>query len=127
MPKLSIYPAIGAARIGNSEEFFVASENPGIPSRWNPKTRKFDNFKDGNKNILRQAAPFRIFLSDDGGGPPKEVKLSNGFKIQWTIHVANRKASFFSFNGQSGARTKTLAPYVGRELPNRAAADIEKP
>src|SRR5438876_9502371 len=99
MSKLSIYPAIGAARVGNSDQFFVASENPGIPSNWDPTTRRFKQFKDADKKILRQAAPFRIFLSD-GSGTPKEIKLSDGFKIQWMIHVANRKASFFSFNGQ---------------------------
>lgn len=126
MPKLSIYPAIGAARIGNSEQFFVASENPGIPSNWDPATHRFKQFKDANKKILRQAAPFRIFLMDDTGNPVKEIKRSDGFKIKWTIRVANRKASFFAFNGQSGARTATQAPYVGRELPNRAPTDIEK-
>jgi hypothetical protein len=54
------------------------------------------------------------------------VTLAAGFKIQWTIHVANRKAAFFSFNGQSGARTKTQAPYVGRERPARAPEETEK-
>src|SRR6266545_7317242 len=127
MPRLSIYPAIGVARVGNSEQFFVATEIPGIPCNWDPTARRFKQFKDGDKKILRQAAPFRVFIMDDSGNPIKEVKRSEGFKIKWTIHVANRKASFFCFNGQSGARTNTQGPYVERELPSRNPNDIEKP
>ncbi|HEV2349311.1 MAG TPA: LodA/GoxA family CTQ-dependent oxidase [Terriglobia bacterium] len=124
MAKLRIYPAIGVARVGNSKQSFIGPENPGIPANWDSNTRKFKRFKDDDGRILRQAARFRIFEFDEGGNPLKELTLADGFKIEWRIHVANRKASFFSFNGQSGARTGEKPPYVDRE--QRPANDIEK-
>jgi hypothetical protein len=125
MPKLSIYPAIGVARIGNSQNFVPATEWPGVPCNWDPASQRFRSFKDPDGKILRQAAPFRVFLMDDAGNPIKEIKLSDGFKIKWTINVANKKASFFTFNGQSGARNGDVGPYVNRD--KRAPTDVEKP
>jgi len=127
MPKLSIYPAIGVARVGNSQVSFVATESPGVPCNWDPVSQRFKHFKDTDRTIFRQAAPFHIFLMDDAGNPQKEIKLPDGFKIKWTVHVANRKASFFTYNGQSGVRTAEAGPYVNREVPNKAPTDIEKP
>jgi hypothetical protein len=105
MPSLRIHPSIGVARIGNSEQFFIGPESPGIPGNWDSDAQKFKAFKDTQGKILRQAARFRIFQFDDAGNPLKEVTLGDGVKIEWRVHVANRKASFFTFNGLSGAET----------------------
>jgi L-Lysine epsilon oxidase N-terminal/L-lysine epsilon oxidase C-terminal domain len=113
MPNLRIYPAVGVARIGNSAEFFVGPEIPGIPGNWDSDNNVFKKFKDAEGKVLRQAARFRIFEFDDGGNPVKEVTLTDGVKIEWRVHVANRKASFFSFHGQSGAETNP--PYTDRD------------
>jgi L-Lysine epsilon oxidase N-terminal/L-lysine epsilon oxidase C-terminal domain len=112
MPSLRIHPAIGVARIGNSDEFFIGPEIPGIPGNWDSKASAFGPFRDQSGRILRQAARFRIFQFDDDGNPQREVTLSDGVRIAWHVHVANRKASFFTFNGQSGAETDP--PYSGR-------------
>jgi len=114
MANLKIYPAIGVARVGDSNDFFIGSENPGIPANWDPAARKFKPFKDQGKKVLRQAARFRIFDFDNDGNPTREITLADGFGIEWRVHVANRKASFFSFDGQSGARTPSKAPYEDR-------------
>src|SRR5881392_3455819 len=123
MPSLRIHPSIGVALVGNSDEFYIGPENPGIPGNWDPDAQKFKPFKDAQGKILRQAARFRIFQFDDAGNPLKEITLADGVKIEWRVHVANRKASFFSFNGLSGAETDP--PYVNRV--GRPADDIEKP
>jgi hypothetical protein len=122
MPSLRIHPSIGVARIGNSEQFFIGPENPGVPGNWDPDGQKFKAFKDAQGKILRQAARFRIFQFDDAGNPLKEVTLADGVKIEWRVHVANRKASFFSFNGLSGAETDP--PYTNRA--SRPGDSIEK-
>jgi len=122
MASLRIHPAIGVARVGNSEEFFVGPENPGVPANWDSGTRKFKAFKDAQGRILRQAARFRIFQFDDGGNPVKELTLADGVTIEWRVHVANRKAAFFTFNGQRGAETDP--PYTDRA--NQPADAIEK-
>lgn len=122
MAELRIHPAIGVARIGNSDSFFIGPEEPGIPGNWDPSNAKFKPFRDGQGRILRQAARFRVFQFDDAGNPVKELTVADGIKIEWRVHVANRKASFFSFNGQSGA---TNPPYVDRaKRPDDA---VEKP
>src|SRR5947209_13874026 len=105
MTSLRVHPAIGVARVGNSDEFFVGPEQPGVPANWDHDSRRFKLFKDANGKILRQAARFRIFEFDDAGNPLREITLADGVKIEWRVHVANRKASFFTFNGQSGAET----------------------
>jgi hypothetical protein len=125
MSKLKIFPSIGVARIGNSSEFYIGPEQPGIPSNWDPSVRKFKRFKDRENKILRQAARFRIFEFDEAGNPTRELTLGDGVKIEWRVHVANRKASFFSFNAQNGARRNGKPPYADRVDASPNA--IEKP
>ena len=116
MPSLRIHPAIGVARLGNSQQSFVGPEEPGIPGNWDSGAQRFRAFRDEAGKILRQAARFRIFQFDDTGNAVKEITLADGVKITWTVHVANRKASFFTFNGQSGAETDP--PYTRRAARN---------
>lgn len=121
MATFKIHPAIGVARVGNSPEFFIGPEHPDVPANWDETSRKSRAFKDKEGRILRQAARFRIFEEDDQGNA-KEVTTASGAKIVWKVHIANRKAPFFTFNGQSGAETNP--PYVGRQ--ERPADAIEK-
>src|SRR6266404_4456820 len=123
MADLRIQPAIGVARVGNSEHFFIGPENPGVPANWDKDNTKFKAFKDAEGKVLRQGARFYVFQFDDSGNPVRELTLGDGIKIEWRVHVANRKASFFSFNGQSGAETDP--PYADRA--NRPDDAIEKP
>jgi hypothetical protein len=113
MPNLRIHPTVGVARIGNSPEFFVGPEIPGIPGNWDSDNNVFRKFKDADGKVPRQAARFRLFQFDGAGNPVREVTLADGVKIEWRVHVANRKASFFSFHGQSGAETNP--PYTDRD------------
>jgi len=126
MANLKIYPPIGVARIGNSQGFYVGPEIPGIPANWDSDAKRFKPFKDNDHKILRQAARFRVFDIDDAGNPRQEINLANGFRIEWRVNVANRKASFFSFNGQSGARDGDAPPYVNRMPEKRTADSVEK-
>jgi len=125
MPRrFRIHPSIGVARVGNApEEHFIGPESPGTPANWDGSA--FSSFRDGEGRIKRQAARFRIFAyEEDAQGrlsAPAEVSVGGDIvDIEWRVHVANRKASFFTFNGQSGAPDA----YVGRS--NRPAADPEK-
>ena len=122
MANLRIHPAIGVARVGNSDQFFVGPEQPGIPANWDSGNKIFKPFKDAQGKVLRQAVRFRIFEFDDLGNPLKEITLADGVKIEWRVHVANRKASFFTFHGLSGAETNP--PYTSRQ--GRPADSIER-
>jgi hypothetical protein len=108
MPRhFRIHPAIGVARMGNSPKFYLASETPGLPANSDDGTN-FRAFRDEQGQILRQGVRFRVFEYDAGPdgslSNPREIAVGNDVgDIEWRVHIANRKASFFSFYGLSGA------------------------
>ena len=90
----------------------------------NPAASK--SFKlDGR--VRPQAARFRIFEYEKGADgkfhPKGEVTLGDGrtTKITWTVHLANRKASFCQFRGQEGALASPLfSKYSAKQMRNPA-------
>lgn len=106
--KYRIHPAIGVARLGNSPEHFIGPETSGVPPNWNDATQSFNSFRDSQGRILRQGTRFRVFKYDldapDAPFTTAEVTIGGDIVgIEWRVHLANRKASFFSFYGQFGA------------------------
>ena len=90
---IKIHPAIGIARIGNSRtEFFIGPEKPGVHTR--PK----GGYKDAQGRVKRQAARFRLFGYDQKGKLVKEITRADA-TIEWTVHLANRKAAWKEFDG----------------------------
>jgi hypothetical protein len=86
--RAAIHPAIGIARVGNSEEFFIGPEVV-APLQSGPS-------KDERGALKRQAARFRIY----GYNAAEEVVgelTSNDAEITWTVHVANKKAAWYQF------------------------------
>jgi L-Lysine epsilon oxidase N-terminal/L-lysine epsilon oxidase C-terminal domain len=118
-----IHPAIGIARVGNSEEFYIAPETaaglplPGQPENpargglpINPDTGATITSKDLRDALgafKRQAARFRIFQypNDNLGSYPTgrgtEIQIGSTInektvkEIIWTVHVANKKANTY--------------------------------
>ncbi|HEV8486051.1 MAG TPA: LodA/GoxA family CTQ-dependent oxidase [Blastocatellia bacterium] len=84
-----IHPAIGVARLGNSPEFFFGPEEPGV---WTPPPG--GTYKDASCRVKKQAARFRLFAFD-GTTFVKELKAGDPdvAKIEWTVHLVNRKAA----------------------------------
>ena len=121
--RFRVHPAIGVARMGDAPDvFFIGPEEPGVPGNWNRNTNEFDSFRDDQGRIKRQAARFRVFEYPQDGSSPKEVLIGtdNLVNIEWRVHVANKKASFFTFDGQHGAEDG----YVARAA--RPANDPQK-
>src|SRR5215211_212018 len=86
-----IHPAIGIARIGNSEqEYFIGPEVP------YPIPDPEGGYKDASGALKRQAARFRIYGYDKCGNIVAELNSDNA-EIEWTVHVANKKASWYKF------------------------------
>ena len=88
---ISIYPPVGIARIGNSQEYFLASDIPGQA----PKPT--DGFKDKDGKVKKQVARFRIYAFDSSGKVIKEITAKEA-KIEWRVHVANIKSAWYDFN-----------------------------
>lgn len=107
-PHYKIHPAIGIARIGNApaDTFFIGPEIPGRPAE--PAGTAGPEFKDKAGRIKPQAARFRIWeYSDNGKGkyePGREISADTRDVewIEWTVHLANKKAAFFLFRGLQG-------------------------
>jgi hypothetical protein len=129
-PVFRIHPAIGFARVGNSDDYLLAPETvPGLPAAEGSETVgglpirpgtesgtiTSRDLRDGNGALKRQGARFRIFqyAAADAAvypcGKGTEVRLGSviGGKrvvdIVWTAHLANKKANAYVFNGDLGA------------------------
>ena len=118
-----IFPAIGIARVGNSEQFYLAPETPGglpIPLKMNGNKVKLPieeagtnfqktDFRDSDGKMRRQAVRFRIYhYNKENDKNPTEVKLNETIdkktvkKITWEVRIANKKASWYEFQTKNG-------------------------
>jgi hypothetical protein len=108
-----IHPAIGIARVGNadSDQFFIGPERPGRPASGDSRcgtTVPPYKADQGNEKIKPQAARFRVWeyvKNADGKYEAKREVDLNQYdvrRITWTVHLANRKASFHFFEGRKG-------------------------
>lgn len=88
---VSIYPPIGIARIGNSPEYFLASEVPGI------EPDPSNGYKDAEGRIKKQAVKFKVYAFDKEGAVLGEI-TNEVAKINWHVHVANLKPAWYMFN-----------------------------
>lgn len=130
-PTFKIHPAVGVARVGDSPEpGFIGPEQPGVPANWNFDTASFNKFKDDQGRIKRQGARFRIFKYDEAGNVVGEVLPGQDgvVSIEWTVHVANHKASFYEFSGPDGEDGDyTDHPFRNASVPldQRGTLDID--
>ncbi|KAI0825347.1 hypothetical protein BC628DRAFT_1410386 [Trametes gibbosa] len=113
--RVEIFPPIGIARVGNSGalpdgepdpkgkiEFFYGPEVPGLTDA------PVEQFRDNFGNIKRQAARFRVYAYDDEDKLLGEINSSQGYKLTWSVHVANKKAAYYCSGGILRARNTNL-------------------
>ena len=90
--RAAIHPGIGIARVGNS----TATGKDGYyigPEVIEPTP---EPIRDASGAIKRQAARFRIYGYNAAGEVVQELN-SNNANIEWTVHLANRKAQWYKF------------------------------
>ncbi len=120
----SIHPAIGIARVGDSElyeddgrtpkqeSYFLGPEDPATtfePGPYNASDEGRGNYRDSRGAVRRQAARFRVYEKevDDFGRVVRVKELTSAdAQITWTVSVANKKGS-----------GKRFPPYYLDELP----------
>ncbi len=100
-----IFPSIGIARVGDSEEKFFYG--PEFSPEVSPNTAD-RCYRDASGKIKRQAARFRIYGFNDEGRVVREITAREA-AITWTVHVANKKAAWFEFKGTQKARQQFSA------------------
>jgi hypothetical protein len=102
-----IFPAIGIARVGNApESFYICPEHAGgLPILPDEPARPFSasDFRDSEGRLRRQAARFRIWRRAPGA-EFEEITLDTKDvrEIRWTVHLANKKASWYRFQTSKG-------------------------
>jgi hypothetical protein len=88
-----IHPAIGVARIGNSLQDTGYFIGPEIPHPCGPPP---GGYRDSFGALKRQAARFRIYGYDVNGKVVAELTSSDA-EVAWTVHVANKKSSWYQY------------------------------
>lgn len=142
MPKtqlqLRVHPAIGFARLGDSESFYLAPETSaglpqpdsetsgGLPIRpgTEAETITSADLRDSAGRLKRQAQRFRIFAYPDdgpdrypnGGGVELKIGSKVGARkvvdIAWTVHLANKKAAAYLVDPTLGPKA-----YAAGQVP----------
>jgi L-lysine 6-oxidase len=109
MTTYRLSPSIGTARLGNSPtELYLAPERiGGLPfeadANGNATGQAFSSFKDAEGRVKRQAQPFRIMRSEDGESFEEVTLETSGVTaIEWTVHLANKKAAWYLFSELKG-------------------------
>ena len=100
-----IHPAIGFARVGNSPDAWYLEPTTvgGLPTELDQdgKEQPVTKFKQAGQ-VKRQAARFRVYRHQEGHAPV-EVAAGNGLRsVKWTVHVANKKAAWYTFQELQG-------------------------
>jgi hypothetical protein len=88
---VAIYPPLGIARIGNSSEYYLASDVPGIVDK------PIGGYKDGMGKVKKQVARFRVYGFNENGEVVREITAQEA-TIDWRVHVANVKSAWYEFN-----------------------------
>lgn len=124
---LSIHPSVGVARLGNSTTEICLSPDTigGLPFDADNNGNSLGpitSFKDAAGLIKRQGQPFKI-LSDTG----EEITLDtpNVASIEWTVHLANKKAAWYQYSelqgnllyGQENSYENQRIPFRNPDVP----------
>jgi hypothetical protein len=87
-----IYPSIGVARVGNSDEFFIG------PEVTQPEPLPPGSYRDKEKRLKRQAARFRVYGCNARGEIIRELCGGDpGVEVEWQVELANKKSAWFGF------------------------------
>ena len=142
-----VHPAIGIARVGNSDEYYLAPETMagmptggggsltgGLPIRAGTESDPITStdLRDKYGRLKRQAARFRVFQyaaqeqESYPNGTGTEVTIGSvvgGRRVDdiiWTVHVANKKANSYVLNDDLGIHVYEPAHAAELELRNAA-------
>lgn len=89
--RAAIHPAIGIARVGNSETGFYIG-----PQVADPAPMPVGFYRDATGALKREAAQFRIYGYNAAGEVVREL-TSDWADITWSAHVVNRKAAWYQW------------------------------
>ena len=89
--RAAIHPAIGIARVGNSEQAYYIG-----PQVTEPPPQAPGFYRDSSGALKREAAEFRIYGYNQAGEVVGELTADSA-DLTWSVHVANRKAEWYQW------------------------------
>jgi hypothetical protein len=113
-----IHPAIGIARVGGSDCYFIGpeiSDVAGSPG----ESGAYGRFKDNEGRLKRQAARFRVYGYDERGKVVGEIEAGPSIEITWSVHVANKKAAWYDFGFPLDLFDPNSANWLSQLSPRR--------
>lgn len=101
---IRIHPGIGIARLGDSDEFYIGPEAPGVvvdPGGSNGPGPNGGTYRDSGARLKRQAQRYRVYAYDAHHKVVAELTSDSDLvqSIRWRVHVRNMKAANFAFQG----------------------------
>lgn len=138
-----IHPAIGIARVGNSDEYYLAPESAaglpqpgggpqtgGLPIKAGTESQTItdQDIRDAQGRFKKQAARFRIYHYPEGAptypsGQGTELTLGSVVggrtvtDIVWTVHLANKKANCYVLPEPATKGTEIIDFYQDCKTP----------
>lgn len=99
-----IHPAIGIARVGDSEEIYIEPQiEAGLPELLGGGEFKSHDFRSADGKLRRQGARFQVYrYDDDDQGRPVQPGSAGVAGVEWTVHLANKKAIWYEFQTNLG-------------------------
>lgn len=125
--ELKISPSIGVARLGNSAKQFCISpdEIGGLPyesDQYGNILGPIKKFKDDENQVRRQGQLFKIL---NANGEELTAKSPNVASMEWTAHLANKKAAWYQYSELEGNLLYgTNNSYKNRDVKFRNASKI---
>ena len=116
--RAAIYPGIGIARVGDSKDGYFIGPEVRFPGPLVP-----DSFKDASGALKRQAARFRIYGMNDAGEVVAQLDSSNA-DVTWNVHVANKKAAWYTFDRAMDIPEATPCPRRNRAFVGAARKQL---
>jgi hypothetical protein len=101
---IRIHPGIGIARLGDSDEFYIGPEAPGIvvdPGGSDGPGPDGGTYRDSGARLKRQAQRYRVYAYDANDKVIAELTSDSGLvqSVNWRVHVRNMKAANYAFQG----------------------------
>lgn len=125
---LHIHPSVGVARIGNSPDQICLSPVTigGLPFEadfYGNPMGPVVKFKDNIGLVKRQGQPFAIY---DANGAELTLQSPNVKSINWTVHLANKKAAWYQYSELKGNLLYgTANSYTNQHVPFRNSSKPE--
>lgn len=101
---IRIHPGIGIARLGDSDEFYIGPEAPGIvvdPGGSGGPGPNGGTYRDSGARLKRQAQRYRVYAYDANDNVVAELTSDSSLvqSLRWRVHVRNMKAANYAFQG----------------------------